>query len=92
MGKTVREASSEVRSSFGHVIFEIFVEHSIRMSVGDQKLEGEICFVTHSLLSLRMYMVFEVRRLDEITNEVSLNTKESPGGPQYLEAVNKRKN
>ena len=37
-------------------------------------------------------MVFEVRRLDEITNEISLNTKESPGGSQYLEAVNKRRN
>lgn len=45
MGKTVREASSEVRSNFGHIIFEIFVEHSSTMSVGDQKLEGEICSV-----------------------------------------------
>ena len=42
MGKTIRDTSSEVRPSFGHVIFEIFVEHSSRMSVGDQKLEGEI--------------------------------------------------
>lgn len=41
MGKTIRDTSSEVRPSFGHVIFEIFVEHSSRMSV-DQKLEGEI--------------------------------------------------
>ena len=42
MGKTIRDTSSEVRPSFGHVVFEIFVEHSSRMSVGDQKLEGEI--------------------------------------------------
>ena len=28
MGKTVRESSSEVRSSFGHVIFEISIKTS----------------------------------------------------------------
>ena len=40
-------------------------------------MRGRDLFCTHSLLSLSMYMVFEVRRLDEITNEMFKYKRES---------------